>query len=139
MSDGAIIALIPAGASGEEHTTLVYFDTAILAQMRQIAAGMAQFWTPFSALVTAHQTFGSGTEENPFVSVATLDCTALWTLNETVRQYSISEFGFNPHISEQPGTRLPVIGSFVDFDRIGVWNHDDRMAWRFGTGARCAP
>lgn len=138
MSDGAIIALIPAGATGEVHLTLVYFSSGLMSTMRTITSALAAFQQPFTAVVMDHDTFGTGTIDNPYVKVAKVESPALRVLNEVVQDYSISEFGFAPHISAQPGYTLPTVGSMVTFDRVGVWNDDDRTAWRLGTGARCA-
>lgn len=137
LSDLAIVVLVPSGATGEVHSTLLYFDVTIVPQMCQIVRDVAAISQPVSGVVTGLTEFG-GIDGSPTVSVALLNGGELSALHDLLVDYESGPWGYSPHISEQPGQHFPAEGTTVVFDRIAVWNHDEKYAWRLGTGARCA-
>lgn len=138
-TDLAIVVLIPVGASGEEHSTLLYFDVNIIQQMCPIVQAIAQTQAAgrIFATVVGETTFG-GIDDSSLVQVALLGSGQLAAIHDLLSGFQSGQWGYSPHISKQPGVNLPLVGSWVTFDRIAIWNHDEKYAWRLGTGARCA-
>lgn len=133
-----IIALVPRNeARISVHMTLCYLgdETPITGPMAQVCQSLARIIRPPEAYVVAHSQLGPENETN----VAMLEGNDIRALWELVKAYHVSEWGFNPHISEQPGYPLPAIGTWILFDKLELWNDPERMAWRIGTGNRCAP
>lgn len=135
-----IIALIPKGANGEAHSTLCYMgeDDPTPTEVQSVCLlvrSLASYYRPFSVEVTQHAMFGVEMDE-PAAMIQGGLLEELWGV---VKDFSNSQWGYNPHIAYQKGYTPPPVGSVVWFDRIAVWNHDERYAWRLGTGATTAP
>lgn len=135
MSDNAIVALIPRGASGEVHSTLCYFPMSVMAFMRQTIPRMAWLWQPVIASVSDHGKLGPDEDR---VDVAFLQSPLLESMYECLAVFSVSEYNYTPHMTKQPGHVLPPIGALVQLDRIAIWDGDKRESWRLGSGEPCA-
>jgi hypothetical protein len=135
VSDNAIVALIPRGASGEVHSTLCYFPVGVTSFMREIVPRMAWLWQPVVASVSEHGQLGPDEERT---TVAFLQSPMLFSMYSVLSGFTSSQYSYVPHISAQPGYVLPPVSSLVQLDRIALWNDDDRIAWRLGSGEPCA-
>lgn len=135
----AIMVLLPAGTTGDVHSTLTYFGTPEQAMPLETCAVLARTLARMVpkplGFVTKHDVFG---DDDP-VRVAVLDGVDLYALHKAVESYANSKWGYAPHISAQPGYELPAVGTPILFDRIGVWYGEQRLTYRFGTGSPAAP
>lgn len=134
---GAVIVLVPQFAIGDQHSTLVYAGNAghspgDLARLCQATRFLAGAFPAPMAYVSDHAVFDEDT------NVALLEGGDLYALRQLVENFNQSQWGYRPHISEQPGAGLVPVGTVVKFDRIAVWYGAERYAWRFGTGQATA-
>lgn len=134
---GAVIVLIPQFAVGDQHSTLVGAGTAghtvgDRTRLCQAARFIASTFPAPMAYVSDHAVFNANT------NVALLEGGDLYALRMLVDDLNQSQWGYRPHISEQPGAGLVPVGTVVKFDRIAVWYGAERYSWRFGSGQATA-
>jgi hypothetical protein len=96
---------------------------------------MAWLWQPVVASVSEHGQLGPDEERT---TVAFLQSPMLFSMYSVLSGFTSSQYSYVPHISAQPGYVLPPVSSLVQLDRIALWNDDDRIAWRLGSGEPCA-
>jgi hypothetical protein len=132
-AEKGIVALIPRDQVDEdEHLTVVYAyyplkNFMLLSTVRFIARS----WMPIHASIGGWSDFG----ERGQYQVATVISPQLHTLFALLSSFHQSKWDFDPHITAVNGQRRGV-GSYVSFDRIGVWHDDagERINFRLGTG-----
>lgn len=140
MSKHAIFALLPEDSAGEVHSTLAYMgrvgeNAPPVMSLAPIGQMLARFFIAPYAYVMKHDIFGPPED---LVNVAVIESPMLRSMYDCIQMWGTSEWGYAPHISEQPGVALPAVGSVVKFDRMALWYGEQRWAWRFGTGAPCS-
>lgn len=129
-----VFVLLPVAAKTDVHSTLCSVGDVTSAppviQLITYGVVMAQRQRPFKARVWAHAAFGENGEER----VARINSVELFGMRMMFEWLANSKWGYEPHITEQPGAPLPPVGTEIAFDRLGLWYGDARWAWTLGAG-----
>jgi hypothetical protein len=135
-AEKGIVALIPRDQRDkDEHMTVIYgYQPTKNDMLVHTVRFVARSWMPI------HCTIGAWTDlgERGQYQVATIISPQVHTLFALLSSFHQSKWDLSrPHITSVNGQRRDV-GSYVCFDRIGVWHDDagERINFRLGTGER---
>lgn len=136
----AIFALLPTFADGNSSAHLTLCSCGLpgqappYIQLASYGKVMAQRFQRFKARVWAHALF----DENASTRVARVNSVELFGMRMMFEWLANSNWGFDPHISEQPRYPLPPVGAEIEFDRLALWFGSIRCAWMLGSGVQVA-
>jgi hypothetical protein len=132
-AEKGIVALIPRDqVDPDEHMTVVYtYQPTKNIMLVNTVRFISRSWMPIHCSIGGWEDFGERGE----YQVATVISPQVHTVFALLSTWHQSQWGFNPHITSVNGQRRGV-GSYVCFDRIGVWHDDEHINFRLGTGER---
>lgn len=131
-----IVALIPSDGLPDEHLTLVYtYRPADNVMLDQSVRFVSNCFLPIIGCINGHADFGDRGEYH----VATVIAPQIYDMYRLLSHYHMSKWDLNPHISAV-NNRRRAVGSYVKFDRIGIWDENVGVQrnYKLGHGVRAA-